>query len=124
MHPRFNLPERRANLPFSDAVLAGNTLYISGRIGVMPGTLRVPEDPREEAVLMLDAVKAVLAQTGMTMDDLVSVQIYTPDVSLFGLFNSIYVPYFTGELPARAFLGSGPLLFGARFEMTAVAVRS
>jgi reactive intermediate/imine deaminase len=124
MHPRFNLPNKPAGLPFSDAVLVGNTLYIAGRIGVIPGTLTVPEDSRDEARNMLDAVRDVLAQAGMTMDDLVYVQIFTPDVSLFQSFNEIYVKYFQHELPARAFIGSGPLLFGARFEMIAVAARS
>ena len=124
MHPRFNLPNKPAGLPFSDAVLVGNTLYIAGRIGVIPGTLTVPEDSRDEARNMLDAVRDVLAQAGMTMDDLVYVQIFTPDVSLFETFNAIYVDYFKQALPARAFLGSGPLLFGARFEMIAVAARS
>lgn len=123
MHAHFDLPGRPPNLPFSDAVLVGNTLYLSGRIGFIPGTLTVPENALEEARIMLDSVKAVLAQAGMTMDDLVHVQIYTPDVSLFAAFNSVYVGYFQEALPARAFIGSGPLLFGARFEMVAVAVR-
>jgi 2-iminobutanoate/2-iminopropanoate deaminase len=46
------------------------------------------------------------------MNDLVQVQIYTPDVSLFDKFNRVYVTYFAGDLPARAFLGSGKLLLG------------
>lgn len=124
MHPHFTLPNRPAGLPFSDAVQVGNTLYLAGRIGVIPGTLTVPDDPRDEARNMLDAIKAVLAQADMTMDDLVYVQIFTPDVSLFETFNAIYISYFQKALPARAFIGSGPLLFGARFEMIAVAVRS
>jgi 2-iminobutanoate/2-iminopropanoate deaminase len=57
------------------------------------------------------------------MSDLVQVQIFTPDVSLFDTFNRVYRTYFEGDLPARAFLGSGPLLFGARFEIVAVAAR-
>jgi 2-iminobutanoate/2-iminopropanoate deaminase len=124
MKQHFNLPGKPSGLPFSDAVQVGNTLYIAGRIGVIPGTRTVPKDPREEARNMLDAVQAVLQQAGLTMDDLVYVQIFTPDVSLFDTFNSIYVEYFKQALPARAFIGSGPLLFGARFEMIAMAERS
>ena len=59
----------------------------------------------------------------MTMDDLVWVQVYSPDLSLWERFNTEYVKRFSRELPARAFIGSGPLLLGARFEMTAIAVR-
>ena len=59
----------------------------------------------------------------MTMDDLVSVQVFSPDVSLWERFNGEYLKRFSSELPARAFLGSGPLLMGARFEMMGVAVK-
>ena len=119
----FNLPGRRTNLPFSDAVMVGNTLYIAGRIGLKPGTTEVPQDPAEEARYMLDGVRAVLGAAGMQMNDLVSIQIFCSDVSLFDTFNGVYRQYFSGDLPARAFIGSGPLLFGARFEIIGVAAR-
>ena len=118
-----NLPGRRAALPFSDAVLVGDTLYISGRIGIDPETGRAPQDVGKELRLLFDGFEAVLAQAGMSMDDLVTVQIYAPDVSLWEQFNAEYVKHFSGEFPARAFLGSGTLLLGGRFEMLGVAVR-
>jgi 2-iminobutanoate/2-iminopropanoate deaminase len=59
----------------------------------------------------------------MSMDDLVWVQVYSPDVSLWERFNAAYVKRFSKELPARAFLGSGPLLKEGRFEMLGVAVK-
>ena len=71
----------------------------------------------------MDGIQAVLREAGMSMDDLVQVQIYCSDVSLFERFNKVYGGYFKRELPARAFLGSGPLLFGARFEMMGIAVK-
>jgi len=118
-----NLPGRRGPLPFSDAVLAGDTLYISGRIGIDPATGLAPASVDEEIRLLFDGFSAVLAEAGMTMDDLVWVQIFSPDVSLWDRFNAAYVQRFAGELPARAFVGSGPLLMGGRFEMMGVAVR-
>jgi 2-iminobutanoate/2-iminopropanoate deaminase len=60
----------------------------------------------------------------MTMNDLVWVQIFSPDVSLWDRFNAAYVKRFAGDLPARAFLGSGTLLRGGRFEMMGIAVRN
>jgi enamine deaminase RidA (YjgF/YER057c/UK114 family) len=51
------------------------------------------------------------------------VQVFCSDVKLFDTWNRIYPKYFTKELPARAFIGSGPLLFGARFEVQGVAAR-
>jgi reactive intermediate/imine deaminase len=118
-----NLPGKPPGLPFSDAVQVGETLYISGRIGFQPGTARVPDSPEEEARDLLESFKSVLENAGMSMDDLVYVQIFSPDVSLFERFNKIYVSYFGKKLPARAFLGSGPLLFNARFEMMGIAVK-
>jgi reactive intermediate/imine deaminase len=111
------------NLPFSDAVLVGNTLYLSGNGGLDLETMKVPEDPREEAQLLMENFKATLALADMTMDDLVSVTIYCPDLSLYADFNEVYRTYFTGDFPARAFIGSGPLLFGMRFEMQGIAVK-
>lgn len=116
-----NLPNRRPNLPFSDAVVDGDTVYLSGRIGLDPATGKPPADAEQEARLMLDGFKAVLAAEGLAMDDMVQVQIFCSDVSLFDRFNAIYRTYFTGSLPARAFLGSGPLLFGAKFEIIGIA---
>ena len=118
-----NLPNRGHELPFNDGVLVDNTLYLSGRIGFTPGTLKVPDSPADEARYLLDQFVEVLKQAGMTMDDLVCVQIFCSDLSQFDTFNGVYRKYFKKDFPARAFLGSGPLLFGARFEMIAVAAR-
>ena len=116
-----NLPSRTSPLPFSDGVLAGGTLYLSGRIGIDPATGQAPADIDAEIKLLLDGVEAVLAEAGMMMDDLVWVQIFSTDVSLWDRFNAAYVKRFTGKLPARAFIGSGPLLFGAHFEIQGIA---
>ena len=112
-------------MPFSDAVLVdGKTLYLSGRIGLIAGTTKVPETAEEEAHLVMQEIQRVLGMAGMTMENLVWVQIFCSDVSLFDQFNAVYRTYFTGKLPVRAFLGSGPLLFGARFELMGIAVRN
>ncbi|MBZ5722110.1 MAG: RidA family protein [Acidobacteriia bacterium] len=118
-----NLPGRSTSLPFSDAVLVGDTLYLAGRIGLDYATGVAPADVDEELRALFDGVEAVLAQANMTMDDLVSVQVFAPDVSLWERFNAAYVRRFAKEFPARAFLGSGPLLKGARFEMMGIAVK-
>jgi 2-iminobutanoate/2-iminopropanoate deaminase len=118
-----NLPNRPAGLPFSDAVLVDNTLYISGRIGLDPATGLAPESVDAELELLFDGFQSVLREAGMTMDDLVWVQIYSPDVSLWQKFNTAYVKFFSQEFPARAFLGSGKLLLNGRFEMLGVAVK-
>jgi len=117
------LPSRTDKLPFSDGVIVGDTLYLAGKIGIDPQTGKPPEDLEKEIRLMLDGMKTTLKEAGMTMDDLVSVQIYCPDLSLYDKFNEIYRTYFTKNFPARAFIGSGPLLRGGRFEVQGIAVR-
>ncbi|MSQ97994.1 MAG: RidA family protein [Xanthomonadales bacterium] len=107
--------------PFSGAVRTGNTLYLSGMLGLVNG--QVPDDPQEEARILLDSIKSTLEAADMTMDDLVYVQIFCSDVALYDAFNEVYRTYFTREFPARAFLGSGTLLFNARFEIQSIAVK-
>jgi len=112
------------DLPFADAVLVdGRTLYFSGRIGLLEGQFAVPESVEEEAHLLMKDLGKVLALVGMTMDDLVQLQVFCPDVGLWQRFNAVYRTYFTGQLPPRAFLGSGKLLFDARFELIGIAVK-
>jgi 2-iminobutanoate/2-iminopropanoate deaminase len=118
-----NLPGRTATAPFSDGVMTGNTLYLAGRLGLDPKTGKPPEDVEQEIRLLLDGIKSVLSEAGMTMDDLVQVQIFCPDLTLYDKFNAVYKTYFTGQMPARAFIGSGSLLRGARFEVMGVAVK-
>src|SRR5580700_3714790 len=110
--------------PFSDAILSGNTLYLAGRLGLDSKTGKAPEKIEEEIKNLLDGEKAVLAQAGMTMDDLVYVQIACTDLSLFEKFNPIYKSYFTTkDFPAREFIGAGSLLRGGHFELQAIAVK-
>ena len=118
-----NLPNRPVGLPFTDAVLVGDSLYISGRIGLDPATGEAPESIDAELAFLFDGFLAVLRHAGMTMDDLVWVQVYSPDVSLWQQFNAAYVKVFSREFPARAFLGSGTLLLKGRFEMLGIAVK-
>jgi 2-iminobutanoate/2-iminopropanoate deaminase len=110
-------------LPFSDAVLAGGTLYVAGHLGLDPKTGQAPADAGLEAKLVLDAVQATLKSAGFTMDDLVSVTVYCTDLALYETFNSAYAAYFHGQFPARAFIGAAGLVRGARFEIQGVAVK-
>jgi 2-iminobutanoate/2-iminopropanoate deaminase len=118
-----NLPNRPANLPFSDAVLVDHALYISGRIGIDPATGLVPPEVEHELRILFDDFAAVLKAADMTWDELVWVQVFSPDLTLWQRFNAEYGKHFRGEFPARAFLGSAPLLLNGRFEMMGIAVR-
>jgi enamine deaminase RidA (YjgF/YER057c/UK114 family) len=117
-------PDRRADLPFSDAIWTGPTLYLAGHIGLDPATSRPPAETEREIHLMLDSFKATLSAAGLEMRHLVYVQIFCSDISLFAEFNTIYRTYFDKPFPTRAFIGSGPLLFGAKFEIQGIASRN
>jgi 2-iminobutanoate/2-iminopropanoate deaminase len=119
----FNAPEKIVQAPYSDGILAGNTLYLSGRIGLDPKTGKPPAEIDDEIKLMLDSMKGTLTQAGMTMDDIVYVQVFCTDLTLFEKFNPIYKSYFSKDLPARAFIGAGSLLRGGHFELQGIAVR-
>jgi reactive intermediate/imine deaminase len=110
------------NLPFSSGVVVGDTLYIAGTTGVDPST-KIPVSAQEEARLVMDHVKQVVEQAHMTMDDIVSVQVFCTDLANYNTFNSVYRTYFRYGYPARAFIGVPKLLFGARYEVMGIAVR-
>ncbi|HEY2946776.1 MAG TPA: Rid family hydrolase [Vicinamibacteria bacterium] len=122
-HVRLKSRDASDTRPFDDAVRVGNTLYLAGRIGLDPTTNKPPADAAAEARMVMDQIKAVLTQEGMTMDDVVNVTVFCPDLALYGTFNDVYRTYFTKGFPARAFIGSGPLLAGGRFEVQAIAVK-
>jgi 2-iminobutanoate/2-iminopropanoate deaminase len=102
--------------PFSGAVMVGNTLYLSGVLG---GGATAEEAARAA----LESMKSTLTAAGMTMDDLVQVQVFAADLADYQAFNTVYRTYFTREFPARAFLGAGSLLNNARFEVLGIAAR-
>jgi len=118
-----NLPDRSPQSAFSSAILVGDTLYISGNIGLDPKTGKAPDKIEDEIKLLLDSYKTLLTQAGFTMDDLVYVQISCTDLSFYDKFNAMYKTYFTKDLPARQFIGVASLLRGGHFEMQAIAVR-
>jgi 2-iminobutanoate/2-iminopropanoate deaminase len=104
--------------PFSGGELVGNTLYLSGVLGG-PATV----SPEEAARNALNSIKGTLEGAGMTMDDLVQVQVFAADLADYAAFNTVYRTYFSREFPARAFLGAGSLLNNARFEVLGIAVK-
>lgn len=111
-------------LPFSEAVRAGNTLYLSGQIGNLPGTLKLaPGGMAGEAHQALDNVRAVLESHGYALDDLVKCTVMLADMADWPAFNDIYRGYFKAHFPARSAMGANGLALGARLELDCIAVR-
>ncbi len=115
--------EGRPAAPYSEGVMAGETFYVAGHIGIDPATGQAAANVDDEIRLVLDGVKHTLEQAGLKTDDLVAVTVYCTDLELFGKFNAIYRTYFHGHFPARAFIGVNKLLAGAHFEVAGTAVK-
>jgi len=113
----------RKALPFSEGVLEGNTLYIAGHIGLDAKTDLPPTSAEEEAKLVMDGIKQTVESAGMSMDDVVSLQVFCTDLKLYDTFNAVYKTYFHGDYPARAFVGIDKLLRGGRYEVLGIAIK-
>jgi 2-iminobutanoate/2-iminopropanoate deaminase len=110
------------SLPFSPGLQLGDTLYVSGHLGITTA-LKTPIDAEQEATLVLASVASTLKEAGLTMDDLVYVEIFCTDLSLYSTFNKVYAASFHAPYPARDFIGVKDLLFGNHFEIMGIAVR-
>jgi 2-iminobutanoate/2-iminopropanoate deaminase len=119
-----SVPPGSPPLPFSDAVLTGDTLYVAGHLGLDPRSGTAPSDAATEARAVMDAVKRTVESAGLNMDELVSVTVYCTDLQLYDTFNSVYRSYFHGHYPTRAFIGTDKLLRSARFEVQGIAVKA
>jgi 2-iminobutanoate/2-iminopropanoate deaminase len=109
------------HLPFSSAVQVGQTLYIAGTTADTD-KLATGLSAEQEARDIMEQVGKTLESAGMTMDDLVSIQVYCTDLALYDAFNGVYSKYFQANFPARAFVGVAKLLFGAHFEVAGTAI--
>ena len=107
--------------PYSQAVRAGNTVYLSGQIPLDPASGALVEgDIATQARRAFDNLKAVCAAAGGTMDDIVRVGLYLTDLSQFGEVNAVMAEYFSQPYPARSTIEVSALPRGARFEVDAV----
>jgi reactive intermediate/imine deaminase len=112
-------------LPFSEAVRVGNTLYLSGQIGIVPGTMKLVEGGiGPEARQTMENIKTSLEAHGYAMSDLVKCTAMLTDISEWRAFNEVYRTFFTGRYPARSALGTNGLALGARVEVECIAAVS
>ena len=111
------------DLPFSEAVRVGDTLYLSGQIGVVPGTSDLIAGGLEaEARQTMENIEATLEAHGFTMEDLVKCTVMLADISEWAAFNEVYESYFEERFPARSAFGANGLALGARVEVECIAV--
>ena len=110
------------DLPFSSAVRVDNTLYLSGNLGNVPGTIELAEGGiAGETRQTMENIKAVLEQFGSSMDEVVKCTVFLADMAEWGAMNEVYKTYFENP-PARSALGANGLALGARVEIECIAV--
>ena len=119
LNPGTVLPK---DLPFSEAVRVGHTLYLSGMVGIQPGTLELVAGGIEaESRQTMDNIQMTLEAHGASMADVVKCTVMLADISEWGAFNGVYKTYFQGHYPARSALGANGLALGARVEVECIA---
>lgn len=108
--------------PYSQAVLVGSRLYISGQLGIDPKAGKIIEGTTAgQARQSLENIKGILEAAGFGLNDVVQVQVLLADIKDFGAVNEVYKEYFTEPYPARAAYQAAALPLGAKIEIMATA---
>ena len=112
------------HVPFSEAVRVGDTLYLSGQIGIKPRTLELaPGGMKSEARQALENLRTSLEAHGYSLRDVVKCTVMLADIAKWGEFNEVYKTFFTPPYPARSALGVNGLAIGAQVEIDCIAVK-
>ena len=109
--------------PYSQAIDAGAFLFISGQIPVNPATGEIPEGITAQARQSLANVKAILAEAGLTMDNVVKTTVFLADMSLFGPMNEVYAEAFSAPFPARSAVAVRELPKQVLLEVEVIAAK-
>lgn len=117
-----NLPGSVEGLPFSNGILAGNTLYVAGQEGITDGKL-VSGGIGPETRTALENIQRIVKAAGLDMKNVASVTVFLADIHDFPEMNKVYQAYFPDPKPARATVQAAALVGNARVEISAVAVK-
>ena len=110
--------------PYSQAVIAGNTVYVSGQLPIDPETGEFPSDDiRDQTAAALRNIRAILDAAGLDLSDVVKTTVLLADINDFAAMNEVYAQFFTAPYPARAAFQVAKIPKGARIEIEAVAVQ-
>jgi 2-iminobutanoate/2-iminopropanoate deaminase len=111
--------------PYSQAIRAGNTVYVSGEIAIDPKTNQVMAGAsiEEQTRRALENIRAILAAAGLTMENVVSTTVYLTDINEFDRMNQVYATFFRAAPPARATVQVARLARDVKIEISAIAVR-
>ena len=113
----------RPTSPLSNYVRVGETIYLSGKLGNVPGGGLAPGGVGPETKQTMENIKAELAKVGATMDDIVKCTVFLVDIKEWAAMNAEYTPFFTKAKPARSALAVAGLVNDARVEIECIAVK-
>lgn len=110
-------------LPFSPAVRVGNLVFLSGQVGVRPGTRElVPGGVSAETRQALENIRAVLQAAGSSMERVVKCTVFLADIAEYAAMNAVYATFFPTDPPARSTVAGSGLALGARVEVECIAL--
>jgi len=110
--------------PYSQATVAGNFVFVSGQIPLNPATGElVTSGIKDEAVLVMENIKAILTEAGIGFANVVKTSIFLTDLGNFGQVNEVYGTYFTSNFPARETVQVSALPKGVNVEISVIAVK-
>ena len=109
--------------PYSQAIDAGHLLFISGQIPVNPATGAIPEGIAAQTAQSITNIKAILAEAGLSIDNVVKTTVFLADMSLFADMNQIYAQHFTAPFPARSAVAVKELPKQVLVEIEVIAVK-
>lgn len=121
-----NTPNAPAPIgPYSQAVQAGDWLFISGQVAIIPSTGELNINSiQEETTQVMENLKAILTEANVSFDSVVKTTIFLSDMGLFAQVNEIYGTYFTGDYPARETLAVKTLPKNVNVEISMIAITS
>ena len=109
--------------PYSQAICAGNMVFVSGQLPIVPETGVFPsEDIRDQTRQSLENVKAILAEAGYGMNRIVKVTVFLADMADFSAMNEVYAMFFSRPYPSRCAIQAAAIPKGARVEIDAIAI--
>ncbi len=109
--------------PYSQAIDAGAFVFASGQIPINPATGEIPAGIKEQTAQSLANVKAILAEAGLTTDNVVKTTVYLADMADFAAMNEVYASVFTAPYPARSAVAVRELPKGVSVEIEVIAIR-
>ncbi len=109
--------------PYSQAVEAGNMVFVSGQLPINPETGLMPDTVKEQALQSINNIKAILSAVGLSLDNVVKTTVFLADMSFFGEMNEVYASEFKKTYPARSAFAVKELPKQAKVEIEVIAVR-